>query len=58
MAYEIVKSHNTKNKYLEEYLTIFPDLDNTTEFDYLRFRETIQPLITIAGNNGFSFMRE
>ena len=58
MAFEIVKSHNSKNKYLEEYLTIFPDLDDSNGFDYLRYKESIQPLIMIASNNGFSFMNE
>ena len=57
-AYEIVKSHNSKNKYLEEYLSIFPDLDGNSELDYLRYKETIQPLISIASNNGFSYMKD
>ncbi|MCP2025744.1 hypothetical protein L1276_000884 [Flavobacterium sp. HSC-32F16] len=57
-AYEIVKSHNSKNKYLEEYLSIFPDLDGNSGLDYLRYKETIQPLITIASNNGFSYMKD
>lgn len=57
-AYEIVKSHNSKNKYLEEYLSIFPDLDSNSGLDYLRYKETIQPLITIARNNGFSYMKD
>lgn len=57
-AYKIVKSHNSKNKYLEEYLSIFPDLDGNSELDYLRYKETIQPLITIASNNGFSYMKD
>nr|WP_294779129.1 HNH endonuclease domain-containing protein [uncultured Flavobacterium sp.] len=56
-AYEIVKSHNSKNKHLEDYLTIFPDLEDNG-FDYLRYKETIQPLITIASNNGFSYMKD
>jgi hypothetical protein len=56
-AYEIVKSYNSTNKYLEEYITIFPDLDGNSGFDYLRYKETIQPLITIASNNGFSYMK-
>ncbi len=56
-AYEIVKSYNPKNKYLEEYLNIFPDLDSRSGFDYLQYKETIQPLITIASNNGFSYMK-
>lgn len=56
-AYEIVKGYNSKNKYLEEYLTIFPDLEDSG-FDYLRYKETIQPLITIASNNGFSYLQD
>jgi len=56
-AFEIVKSYNSKNKYLEEYLNIFPELDDSG-WDYLRFKETIQPLITIASNNGFSYMKD
>jgi hypothetical protein len=58
MAFKIVKSHNSKNKYLEEYPTIFPDLEDSNGFDYMRYKESIQPLITIASNNGFSFMKE
>lgn len=57
-SYEIVKSYNSKNKYLEEYFSIFPHLDHDSEFDYLRYKETIQPLITIASNNGFSYMKD
>jgi hypothetical protein len=57
-GFEIVKSHSAKNKYLEDYLTIFPDLENDNAFDYVRYKESIQPLITIARNNGFSFMKD
>ncbi|MDQ6471912.1 HNH endonuclease domain-containing protein [Flavobacterium sp. LHD-80] len=57
-AYEIVKTHNSKNKYLEEYLSVFPDLEGKNGFDYLLLKETVQPLITIASNNGFSFMKD
>lgn len=58
LAFEIVKSQNSKNKFLEEYLTIFPDLEGDNGFDYVRYKESIQPLITIASNNGFSFMKD
>lgn len=57
-GFEIVKSQNTKNKYLEDYLTIFPDLQDGDTFDYARYKESIQPLITIAHNNGFSFIKD
>jgi hypothetical protein len=54
-AIEIVKDKNPKNKLLEDYLTIFPDLDKN--FSKEKFRERIQPLITIASNNGFEFLK-
>ncbi len=53
-AYEIIKRKYPKNKLLEEYLTVLHH-----EEDYLnelKFKEIIQPLITIASNNGFEFM--
>lgn len=57
-AFEIVKIHNPKNRFLEDYLTIFPDLQEDNGFDFVRYKETVQPLITIASNNGFSFMKD
>ncbi len=53
-AIEIVKRKTPSNHYLEEYLTIFPDLE--THFSKERFKESMQPLITIAANNGFEFL--
>ncbi len=52
-AYEIVLKENPKSKLIEDYLTIFPQLASTADFDYVRYKESIQPLITIAHNNGF-----
>jgi 5-methylcytosine-specific restriction endonuclease McrA len=54
-AIEIVSTKSPKSKLLEDYLTIFPDLQKSFSKD--KFRETIQPLITIASNNGFEFMK-
>ncbi|ALM50137.1 hypothetical protein AMR72_15290 [Flavobacterium psychrophilum] len=54
-AYEIVTSTFPKNKFLEEYWTVFPLLENTgitTE----TYQSVILPLHTIAGNNGFKTM--
>jgi hypothetical protein len=53
-AFNIIKELHPKNKFLEDYLTIFPDYN--TGFSRNKFRETIQPLITIASNNGFEFL--
>lgn len=59
-AVEIVKNKNPKNKFLEDYLTIFPDLNELDNlhlsFTQEKFKERIQPLITIASNNGFEFL--
>ncbi len=54
-AFEINKHHNSKSKYMDEFLTIFPTIDR---FEKEKFSNTIQPLITIASNNGFLFMNE
>jgi hypothetical protein len=54
-AIEIVKDKYPKNKLLEDYLTIFPDLDKN--FSKEKFKESIQPLVTIASNNGFEFLK-
>jgi hypothetical protein len=59
-AIEIVKEKTPKNKYLEDYLTIFSDLEElkclSENFTKEKFKERLQPLITIASNNGFEFM--
>ena len=54
-AVEIIRVKTPKNKYLEDYLTILPDY--TESFTESKFRETFQPLITIASNNGFEFLQ-
>ncbi|MFN6064459.1 MAG: hypothetical protein ACK49K_14370, partial [Bacteroidota bacterium] len=53
-AFDIIITKSPNNKLLEDYLTIFPDLN--THFSKEKFRESIQPLITIASNNGFEFL--
>ena len=55
LAFEINKHNNPKSKYMDEFLTIFPNIE---VFEKERFSSTIQPLITIASNNGFLFMNE
>ncbi|KQN34284.1 hypothetical protein ASE92_11780 [Pedobacter sp. Leaf41] len=58
-AVEIIKYKLPKEKLLEDYLSIFPDLESVKELpgEYkYKFKTTIEPLITIAGNNGFEFM--
>ena len=38
---------------MDEFLTIFPNIDG---FEKEKLSNTIQPLITMASNNGFLFM--
>lgn len=53
-AVSIVRGNKPKNHFLEEYLTVFSDLN----FSKDRYAECIQPMLTIAYNNGFEYMRQ
>lgn len=52
-AVNIVKAARPKNRFLEDYLQVF----NTHDFDQAAFRRTLEPLLAIAANNGFQYMR-
>lgn len=52
-AVEIVHDLKPKNKFLQDYLTVFPTLD----FNKNKYKECIQPLLTIANNNGFEWLK-
>lgn len=52
-AYEIVTAVAPKNKFLEEYWTVFPTIE-TTGINAETYRNIVLPLHTIAGNNGFT----
>jgi hypothetical protein len=55
IAIEIVKVKNPKNRFLEDYLTIFPELYEVG-ISKEKFKDCLQPLITIASNNGFEYL--
>lgn len=55
LAVTIIQHKAPKNKFLEDYLTLFPLID-TQQLERQRFLEQIQPLVTIASNNGFQFL--
>lgn len=56
-AIKITQEKAPTNKFLQDYLSIFPDLKDFDQPTFkARYRETLQPLITIAGNNGFEKM--
>ena len=54
-AVEIIRNKAPKNRFLDDYLTIFP-LFETEQLERNKFLEQIQPLITIASNNGFEYL--
>lgn len=54
-AVEIIQHKAPKHKFLEDYLTLFPLLE-TEPLQKNRFLEQLQPLVTIASNNGFEFL--
>jgi hypothetical protein len=51
---DYMKQHHPSNKLLEDYLTLFPDLDTSiTEENY---RKRMEPILSIAANNGFEYL--
>ncbi len=51
-GFDIIRKSNPGNKFLQHYLTIFPHLS----FEKSKFEEHIQPMLTIAHNNGFEYL--
>lgn len=55
---KIVKDRDPSNKVLEDYLSLIPDLEiSNVRLLKEKFKNTIQPLITIAANNGFEYFK-
>jgi 5-methylcytosine-specific restriction endonuclease McrA len=59
-AIHIVSQQKPACKWLEDYLTIWPQFSPAVQPDEAalkeKFRETIKPLLTIAANNGFQYL--
>lgn len=57
---KVICEKHPRNKFLEDYLTIFPEtpyLEILCKPEFkAKFEETIKPLITIASNNGFQYL--
>jgi len=49
---DIIRRKRPKNKFLEDFLPIFPDL----EIDNFKYAEHVKPLLSIAHNNGFQYL--
>lgn len=60
LALETIFKLYPQNKFLQEYLTIIPDLSLVNKQDKTVIKElfgnNINPLLTIASNNGFEYM--
>ena len=52
-AVSIINSSNSKNKYLSDYWIMFNELFPSEK----KYRSRIEPLISIAANNGFEFLK-
>lgn len=56
IAFNIVREKSPGNEILNDYLTIFPNLDDAANPNSKeRFRDQLQPLVRIALNNGFEY---
>ncbi|KIA96182.1 hypothetical protein OC25_03600 [Pedobacter kyungheensis] len=55
-AIEIIQAKSPGNKFLQDYLTILPDL-GPDYFNAQSMLERMQPMVTIASNNGFEFVK-
>ena len=51
-AFETVRKVDPRNRFLEDYLSVFPDM----VVDRNRMQDTIVPILSIAHNNGFQYM--
>jgi hypothetical protein len=51
-GYETIRRIDPRNRFLEDYVTVFPDMEITVD----RMRDTLQPILSIAHNNGFQYM--
>lgn len=53
IGFEIIKDNSPKNKFLEDYLPLFP----SKVMEKKKFENIIKPLLTIANNNGFQYLK-
>jgi len=49
----VIKSLAPKNKFLQDYLPLFHDL----EIEKHKLEDTIRPMLIIASNNGFEYLK-
>lgn len=52
VGFDIIKKSTPKNKFLEDYLPLFPN----QKIEKGKFEDFIKPMLTIAHNNGFQYL--
>jgi hypothetical protein len=57
-ALDVIGRLDPGNKLLEDYVNVFPGFSLNNRIKKPQFLAVIQPLITIASNNGFEFMHK
>ncbi|MEY3342348.1 MAG: hypothetical protein RL090_32 [Bacteroidota bacterium] len=57
-ALDVMCRLDPENKLLEDYVNVFPGFSLNNRIKRQQFLAVIQPLITIASNNGFEFMHK
>ena len=50
---KVIKKIAPKNKFLQEYLPLFPDF----KIEKQKLEDTIRPMLIIASNNGFEYLK-
>lgn len=56
-AYFTLRQESGIKKFVEEYHTVFPVLNDELDFKQEKFLDVISPLVTTAHNNGFEFLK-
>lgn len=49
-------NHSKFKNFKEEFLYIYPELYSSNDFEFKRYKETIEPLCNVALNNGFQIL--
>jgi hypothetical protein len=52
----ILLNDRLKKRFRDEYITVFKTFNSPNDFDYNRLKETMEPQISAASNNGFQFL--
>lgn len=57
-AIEVMNAINPNNKFFQDFIGVDPTAETVTSINYLKYRELMQPLLTIASLNGFQTLTQ